>query len=213
MNPDPKAVTAQGYDLQLGVNNIGTWMFTKLLTPILTRTAAAASKSAPGSVRVIWVGSSAAEGMSPRDGVPVAALADQKSYLKQGNMKRYAISKAGNYLHSGEFARRYADTGIVSVALNPGNLDSELWRTQGSLMAWFLRNFILHHPVNGAYTELFAGLSPEAGRNGDWIVPFGRRMPITRDDLVAATKTREDGGSGVGEAFWEWTEEQVKPYL
>ena len=180
MLPDSKATTAQGYDLQLGVNNIGTFMFTKLLTPMLRRTAAE-STTDQGSVRVVWVGSSAAEGMSPQNGIPLAALADQKSYIKQGNMKRYAISKAGNYLHSGEFARRYADTGIVSVALNPGNLDSELWRTQGSFASWFLRKFVLHAPVNGAYTELFAGLSPEVkGRNGDWVVPFGRFMPVTR---------------------------------
>ena len=129
-------------------------------------------------------------------------------------MKRYAVSKASNYLHSGEFARRYADAGIVSVALNPGNLDSDLWRTQGSLTSWFLRKFVLHPSVNGAYTELFAGLAPEvAGRNGSWVVPFGRFMPVTRDDLVKATKTREDGGSGVGEEFWKWNEEQVKPFL
>ena len=48
---------------------------------------------------------------------------------------------------------------MVSVALNPGNLDSELYRGVGSVAAWFLR-FILYPPVMGAYTELFAGLSP-----------------------------------------------------
>ena len=39
MNPAQGSKTAQGYELQLGVNNIGTFMLTKLLTPILVATA------------------------------------------------------------------------------------------------------------------------------------------------------------------------------
>lgn len=34
-----------------------------------------------------------------------------------------------------------------------------------------------------------------------------------RADLVAASKTEAEGGTGIGKRFWEWTEEQVKSYL
>lgn len=50
---------------------------------------------------------------------------------------KYGVSKAGNYLHATEFAKRYREDGIVSVPLNPGNLSSELYRSQGSLVSVF----------------------------------------------------------------------------
>lgn len=34
-----------------------------------------------------------------------------------------------------------------------------------------------------------------------------------RTHLVEATKTKEEGGSGIAEAFWEWNEKQVQSYL
>lgn len=158
--------TAQGYELQLGVNNIGTFMFTQLLTTVLADTA----RSAPlGSVRVVWVSSSGAELGSPGNGgVPMDNL---DYHVYQPAVKRYAISKAGNYLHATEFARRHtvAD-GIVSVPLNPGNLNSDLYRGQPSILGFLMRNTALYPSVFGAYTELYAGLSPEITieRSGEW---------------------------------------------
>ncbi|KAI1116093.1 hypothetical protein F5Y14DRAFT_408042 [Nemania sp. NC0429] len=172
MKPAPDNLkTAQGYELQLGVNNVGTFMFTKLLTPILAQTAKTES---PGVVRVVWVSSSAAESPSaPKGGVRL----DNLDYHEdQAWFPKYAISKAGNYLHGSEYARRYKADGILSVALNPGNLDSDLWRNQSWLVAKFLKWFILYPSINGSYTELFAGLSPEVTieKSGAWVVPFGR---------------------------------------
>jgi retinol dehydrogenase 12 len=46
-------------------------MFTKLLTPLLISTA---KISSPSSVRVVWVSSSAAEGLSPKGGVDMQNL-------------------------------------------------------------------------------------------------------------------------------------------
>jgi retinol dehydrogenase-12 len=43
------------------------------------------------------------------------------------------------------------------------------------------------------------------------VVPWGRFL-IPRKDLIAASKTEEEGGTGVAAKFWDWTEEQVKPY-
>jgi retinol dehydrogenase-12 len=63
---------------------------------------------------------------------------------------------------------------------------------------------MLYPAVNGAYTELFAGLSPEVAtaEKGTWVVPFGRIMPLRKD--------LRDGGHG--KEFWEWSEEQVGRY-
>ncbi|TLS30649.1 hypothetical protein PpBr36_02758 [Pyricularia pennisetigena] len=212
MMPPQRSKTAQGYELQLGINNVGTFLFTRLLTPILTTTAAASS---PGSVRVVWVSSSMAEIASPSPGgVPLDKLDDLASNDSISPRVKYGISKAGNYLHATEYARRFGDKGIVSVALNPGNLRSDLARHLNSLQKAFLNYFVQHPTVNGAYTELFAGLSPEVGldKNGAWIQPWGRFEQI-RDDLEKATKPESEGGSGIAQKFWEWTEKQVQQYL
>ena len=49
---------------------------------------------------------------------------------------------------------------------------------------------ILHRPVNGAYTELFASLAPGvAGLNtGEWAVPLGRVMQLRKDYYFEASK-------------------------
>jgi retinol dehydrogenase-12 len=66
MIPPQGSKTAQGYELQLGTNNIAPFLFTKLLTPILQSTAKTAP---PRTVRVVWLSSSVAESASPTGGV------------------------------------------------------------------------------------------------------------------------------------------------
>lgn len=34
-----------------------------------------------------------------------------------------------------------------------------------------------------------------------------------RKDLLAATKTEAEGGSGIARKFWQWNEEQIKQYI
>ncbi|KAK7218924.1 hypothetical protein V2G26_006927 [Clonostachys chloroleuca] len=163
-----------------------TWALSCLrsLTPIL---AATAKEEEPGRVRVVWVASTAAEGFSHKPGgVPLDNL---------------------------DYHEPYKDSGIVSVALHPGNLDTDMWKVQ-SLTKFLLRHTILYPIIFGAYTELFAGLSSQVSmeKSGSWIVPWGRIMPI-RPDIVAASKTEEEGGSGIARKFWQWANDQVEPYV
>lgn len=93
--------------------------------------------------------------------------------------------------------------------------------------------FFLQTPIHGAYTELFAGLSPQItpDKTGAWgtsgilslpltcmltwrdsVIPWGR-FGTLRKDLEAAAKTKGEGGTGRAKDFWEWSEKQVKPYL
>lgn len=171
MGTPPALKTAQGLDLQLGTNCVGHFLLTKLLTPLLASTAASSSSSSSprGSVRVVWVSSSAAELLSPGGGgLDVENLNYDKK--DESTATRYAISKAGNYLHACEYARRVRDEGVVSVAVHPGVLDTDLTRHLGPVMAKLLNWTVQYPAVYGAYTELFAGLSPEVGieRSGEW---------------------------------------------
>ncbi|KAI5863278.1 short-chain dehydrogenase [Durotheca rogersii] len=220
MIPPAGSTTAQGYELQLGTNCLGHFLLTKLLTPTLAATAAEERQSrgptapspAPAPVRVVWVSSSAAEHLIPvRRGFEI----DNLDYSKKDILYvyKYGVSKVGNYYHATEYARRHRDDGIVSISLNPGNLKSELDRYCNPIEMIF-RKATVYPPINGAYTELFAGLSDEVTleRSGDWIIPWGRFGEI-RKDLVLGSKPVSEGGTGIAQQFWEWSEEQVKPYV
>lgn len=114
--------------------------------------------------------------------------------------------KASNVLLSREYAARHGkDSGIVSNSWNPGNLASELQR-HSTAIEKFVVQFLVYKPVFGAYTELFAGWSEEAGKpenDGKYVVPWGRF-----GDLRADVKGSQDGVK-----LWEWCERESKPYM
>jgi retinol dehydrogenase 12 len=116
MFPSADKKTAQGYDLELGTNCLGHFLLAHLLTPMLAATA----KAEPaGSVRVVWVASMAAELYSVRHGIDMGNLSD-KGYVKEPSFaEKYGNSKAGNYLHGVEYARRHRQDGIISVVGSP----------------------------------------------------------------------------------------------
>jgi retinol dehydrogenase 12 len=151
--PEKGSTSKQGYELQLGVNCLGAFTLTKLLTPTLVSTA---KVSPANTVRVVWVASSAAFLGSPNE-----LLEKLPRLVEMGPLDKYGSTKLGNYLHATEYAARYAADGVISIPLNPGNLDSDLWRTQGPVTSCLLRKTVLNPPVYGAYTSLFAGVSPE----------------------------------------------------
>jgi len=114
MAPPQGSKTKQGYELQLGTNNVAPFLFTKLISPVLVETA---KVSPPNTVRVIWVSSSAAERFSPNGGIEMNNL-DYST--DKGAWFKYGTSKAGNIFHGTEFARRYAESGVISIVSLPG---------------------------------------------------------------------------------------------
>jgi retinol dehydrogenase-12 len=207
MAPPSGSKDAAGHELQIGTNCLGSWLFTHYLVPILKKTAAS---SPPGSVRVTWP-ASIAIAFAPTGGV---------SFDQDGNVKvhglqavNYSQSKVGNAYLASEFGRRYGSDGIVSVSWNPGNLKSELQR-HGSALENLLLWPALYHPKFGAYTELYAACSPDLSTkdNGAFIIPWGR-IGHLRPDMVKAEKTKEEGGTGEAQRFWEWCEKECKAYL
>jgi retinol dehydrogenase-12 len=217
MLPPKGSTTKQGYELQLGTNCVAPFLFTKLLTPLLVRTA---QTSPAGSVRVIWVSSGVVDIMA---GVDMENVDYKNKNKKQvSDMELYSASKAGNVLQAIEFARRYKSDGVVSIvsplpslptfmyirinttqALNPGNLKTPLQR-HFSPAQRFVSGAILHPPVNGAYTNLYAGLAPEAAdiKEGQWVQPWGRVRQLKKE-YVGTVKAGQ---------FWEWCEGEVRAY-
>ncbi|KAG8528068.1 uncharacterized protein KY384_006984 [Bacidia gigantensis] len=205
MMPPTESKTNQGYELQMGTNCLGPFLFTKLLTPLLVETA----MQSGSSTRVVWVSSSAAEIFGPKGGVDLKAL--QSGQESKSDWRAYGESKAGNVLYAKEFARRFKDNNVISTSLDPGNLKTDLQRHLNGLQALIIR-LILHPPIKGAYTELFAGLSPDVTLAKSGVVPWGRFSPL-RSDIEQAGLTEEEGGTGNAREFWEWSEKQVEQYL
>jgi len=210
MMPPIESKTAQGYELQMGTNCLGPYLFTQLLHPILKKTAASAPAN---SVRVAWAGSLAIDLSSPKGGVEWDASGSPKASTtnKQYN---YAVSKLGNLLLASEFARRTGGEGIISVAFNPGNLRTSLARHMPGWWEWLVVAFLAYDPIYGAYTELFAGLSPDitAANNGAFVIPWGRLGPV-RTDIVPGLRTQSEGGNGTAAKFWEYCDTETKKYV
>lgn len=202
------SVTKQGIEQSVGVNCIAPFLFTQLLIPQLRN----AAKSAPkNSVRIIWTSSWLAEMQGAKGGT---LNFDELAVGTKDNQHNYATSKVGNWLLAVECAKRYGGEGILSLAQNPGNLASNIWSSvpKATMM---LVGLVLHKVVFGAYTELYAGLSPDitAADNGGYVIPWGRiQRSSHRKDILLAIKDKEEGGSALASRFWTWCEEQVEKY-
>ncbi|KAI1176531.1 putative estradiol 17 beta-dehydrogenase [Nemania sp. FL0916] len=193
-----------GFEKHLHVNCLGPFLFTKLLGPILTATAQDSS-TPPNTVRAVFLSSSAAELFCEKG---TGFQMDNLDYhIDKPSKYRYGISKLGDWAYAVELPRHIR--GVIGVPVNPGNLRTDLFRHQSFIFRLLTRP-LNYPPVNGAYAQLWAGLSPEVTneKSGHYVVPFGRFYPI-RDDLSAAVKPESEGGYGTTAKFWEWSEAQV----
>lgn len=203
--------TKQGLEYHLGVNSVAHVLLEKLLKPIMTETAKSNPKD---SVRVVWPASILCELTAPKGGIRIRDLDKPSTDINE----HYAASKVANWFAASEYSRRSGrDTGILSIAVNPGSYVTNVWRTTpGYLYYPFLP--MLGKPIDGAYTYLWAGFSDEVtmddavvGRYGTCI---GRWYPGSqREDLLLALKNTDEGGTGEAKAYFEWCEAKIAPFL
>jgi retinol dehydrogenase-12 len=117
-----RGVTADGFELQFGVNHLGHFLLTNLLLERL-------HASAPA--RIVHVAS----------GNHYKAHAIDWDTLRRptatiSGIAEYGVSKLANVLFSNELARRLEGSGITSVAVNPGRVATNIWQR----MPWPLRS-------------------------------------------------------------------------
>ncbi|RPD56663.1 NAD(P)-binding protein [Lentinus tigrinus ALCF2SS1-7] len=194
MAPPDHPLTKDGYDLQFGTNVIGHWYFTELLMPALR----AGVKSSPDNhARVVTTSSSGAYFTT----LNYDTFKDTPQRKKLSPEMLYYQSKFGNVVVARQVAKRYADKGIISISVNPGNIRSELQRYVPKVARMVLNAVLLYPTPYGALTQLFAGTMPEAlNYNGEFLIPWarlGKCRPEAYDDEV-------------GERLWKWLEEEVK---
>ncbi|KAI4868213.1 NAD(P)-binding protein [Hypoxylon rubiginosum] len=208
MYPAKGSTDAQGNELQVGTNCLGHYLLHQLLAPLLTKTA---SSSPTGAVRVAWAGSVAVQVACPQPhGIVVEDDGRPKDMGVEAN---YAQTKVGSVFFAREFAKTTPQTGVVHVAFNPGNLRTELQRTWTGVDHWVTDTFLLHPPIYGAYTELWAMLTPELtpDKSGAYVYPWGRFGALP-PGIEASMKTKSDGGSGVAAKFIEWCAKQTETF-
>ncbi|KAJ3485815.1 hypothetical protein NLI96_g4701 [Meripilus lineatus] len=193
MWPPVDLVTEDGYDLQFGTNVIGHFFFTELLMPALL---AGKETSPDGHARVVTTSSSGAYFHT----LQWETFVDGPARRKKTPMDLYHQSKFGNVVVARQVAKRYADKGIISTSVNPGNLKTDLLRHASAIQKFFVK-FMLYPAPYGALTQLWAGTMPETiNYNGQFLVPWARqgrcRAEAYDDEL--------------GEQLWNWLQEQVK---
>ncbi|KAF2492141.1 NAD(P)-binding protein [Lophium mytilinum] len=208
------STSAQSEELMMATNCLGPYLLTQLLLPSLV-TAAQDPATPPHSVRVVWTSSIAVDTQAPVGGLDPADLAPAPTpagagseeqqlgwYLKQSQQIKYAVSKLGNWYHAAALARQVGKQGVLSVTQNPGNLTTNLTQHMPRLVVLTVRP-LLYESRYGAYTALWAGLSGELGEGdqGAYVVPWGRRHPQLRGNLVEACKSVEEGGKGRADGF------------
>jgi NAD(P)-dependent dehydrogenase (short-subunit alcohol dehydrogenase family) len=194
--------TRQNIEGYVGINCVAPLLFTQCLLPFLK----AAARTAPeGSVRITWTASLMVETLSPRGGVSYDRMSQSSSTDPEPD---YASSKAGNWFLADEAAKRWGKDGIVSVAVNPGNLYTQMAKGAMSKLKLTFAKLMLYDPKFGAYTNLYAGFSTELTleNNGSYVWPFGRLGFVSRSDLHGVIA---DGGA---RRFWEWCEKRYQPF-
>ena len=121
MVPGPGTKGAQGYELQYVTNILGPYLFTKLLLPVLRKTAAGSAK---GATRVCWASSTATDLLSPKGGVTFAEDGSPTFQAQGGGPPEYGVSKSANYFLGYEFGKRFGNSdGVlhnVSLLLKVG---------------------------------------------------------------------------------------------
>ena len=189
----PPSTTQDGYEIQFATNHIGHALLTKLLLPILQRTA-----DEKGDARIVNL-SSNGHALPPKGGLALKeATTDMSSY---NTWVRYGHTKLANILFTRELARRYP--AIKSAAVHPGGVDTGLPLGFQKSHPWVM--FMLHPvvlllktPQQGALTQLFAATSSKV-KSGQYYVPTAVENP--------GSKYSQD--QRLAEELWEWTESEL----
>ncbi|KAI7263318.1 hypothetical protein KC345_g9193 [Hortaea werneckii] len=227
MTPPPGSQTTNGHDLELGSHCLAQFLLCKLLQLVLEATASwhrmsctaegcaelkdhlkgrsDSVASTDSGVRIVWVSSFISQ--APKGGVQFDERTGAPRLLK--GMENYLQSKAGEVLLAEEWNRRYEGEGVLNVGVNPGLLRTGLQRHMPAAQRAVMHQ--IFKPARfGAYSELYAGFSPDV-QPGDFVIPFGRRTKLPSH--IAKSLETDTRGQSTATRFWKWCEDQIRDYL
>lgn len=163
-----KQLSKDGFEMTFALNHLGHFLLTTSLMPLLER----------GQARVINVSS---EGHQ-RAKLNFDDLKWEHTPYKV--MKAYGISKLYNIYFTKSLAERYKDKGIVSYALHPGVVNTNIWdgvKGFARLFVSVLKLFMIT-PEKGAETIIYLATQPKLEKNsGKYFI----KCKVAKNSLIA----------------------------
>ncbi|XP_024292228.1 retinol dehydrogenase 12-like [Oncorhynchus tshawytscha] len=143
----PYSKTADGFEMQFGVNHLGHFLLTFLLIDLIKRSRPA---------RIINLSS-----MAHKWGwIQLEDINSERSYHSR---RAYGQSKLANILSIRSLAKRLKDTGVTVYAVHPGIVRTELKRHMNLalLISWKIVRPFTKTIVQGAQTSIYCAVEPE----------------------------------------------------
>lgn len=170
----PYGKTADGFEMQIGVNHMGHFLLTYLLIDLIKRSAPA---------RIINVSSMAHSWGT----INLDDINSEKGYNKN---KAYSQSKLANVLFTRSLAKMLEGTGVTAHSLHPGVVQTDLWRHLNSAQAVVMKMVspFTKNSVQGAQTTIYCAVDPElATKSGGYYsdcAPASCSRVASDDDLA-----------------------------
>lgn len=164
--------TADGFEIQFGVNHLGHFLWTLLLLDRI--------RQAP-EPRVVNVASRAHTRV--KGGIPWERLREET--LSSSGWPEYCVSKLCNVLFTRELAGRCPD--VRTYAVHPGVVASDIWRRVPGPLRWLMKLFMITNE-QGAMTTLHCATSEQAAEHSGlyWDKSALKRAHrLGRDDALA----------------------------
>jgi NAD(P)-dependent dehydrogenase (short-subunit alcohol dehydrogenase family) len=158
-----RGTTQDGFEMHFGTNHLGPYLFTRLLLPLL-------KKSAPS--RIVIVSS---------HGHYSARELDFDSFVgktrSRWSFPEYATSKLCNVLFAKGLAARLEGTGVSVYSLHPGIIASDIWRSFPQPIKWLVTLPMISNE-EGAITTLHCATHPDlASETGLYYDKCAHRRP------------------------------------
>lgn len=196
----PAGTTTEGYEMHFGVNHMGTVLLTRLLLPLLEKTA-----DKPASdVRIVVVSSTA---NTMTSSIPLDKVKSDGNGANIYNL--YGASKQGNIMYAKQLAKRYPK--ILTVSLHPGRVATTItdgFVAGGGLASWVqtIYDFAIA-PLSieqGAATQIWASTwNREDLVSGEYYTPIGKPNGKMSAN-VKSLKAQEE--------LWDWQEAEFKSH-
>lgn len=181
--------TADGFEMNFGVNHLGHFLLTNLLLDLI-------KASAPS--RIIVTSSS----LHNISNINKEDINSEKSF--PGAFKGYANSKLCNILFMRELSKRLEGTGVVVNALCPGPVNTEAIRYLNPVVRFFLnpmKKYFHNTPEVGCQSTVLLAVEPSIAEvTGNYYDQFEKKEPSIRgqnyeewlwDKSVELTKLNE----------------------
>lgn len=184
-------LSTDGFELTFAINNLGHFLLTQNLMPLLER----------GQARIINVSSEA-----HRMGKPVFDdLQAGQAAKTYASIKAYSKAKLFNIYFTKSLAERYKSKGITAFALHPGVVSTSFGNSLGGLgkVLLFLAKPFMISPRQGAQTSVYLATAPKLdAKSGQYFKKQQAAKPAT----IANNKDARD-------QLWDRSMQMIEHFL